>query len=78
MGGKRKAQLEAHGVLFVDQAVVEDGGMITSTGPGTAIEVALKLLENLTSPANAAHIRQLMRVPRPDPAWLTTPQVAAA
>lgn len=78
VGGKRKAQLEAHGVLFVDEAVVEDSGMITSTGPGTAIEVALKLLENLTSPKNAAHIRNLMRVPQPDPAWLTTPQVAAA
>lgn len=78
VGGKRKAQLETHGAIFVDNAVVEDGGMITSTGPGTAIEVALKLLENLTSVANAEHIRALMRVPRPDPAWLVTPQVAAA
>lgn len=75
VGGKRKAQLESHGVRFVDRPVVEDDGLISSTGPGTAIEVALRLLANLTSEANAAHIRQLMRVPKPDPAWLMRPQV---
>ncbi len=76
VGGKRKAQLEAHGALFVDEALVDDGGLISSTGPGTAIEVALRLLANLTSQGNADHVRQLMRVPAPDPVWLSTPQVA--
>lgn len=76
VGGKRKAQLESHGVRFVDQPIVEDGGLISSTGPGTAIEVALRLLASLTSDANAAHIRHLMRLPDPDPLWLTRPQVA--
>ena len=76
VGGKRKAQLEETGAIFVDEAVVEDGGLISSTGPGTSIEVALRLLAQLTSQANADHIRQLMRVPQPDPEWLTTPQVA--
>lgn len=76
VGGKRKAQLEAHGAIFVDQAVIEDGHLISSTGPGTAIEVALRLLANLTSQGNADHVRQLMRVPAPDPVWLSTPQVS--
>lgn len=78
VGGKRKAQLEEHGALFVDNAVVSDGGIISSTGPGTAIEVALRLLADLTSQKNADHIRTLMRVPLPDQKWLMTPQVEAA
>lgn len=75
VGGTRKAQLESHGAIFVDEAVVEDRELISSTGPGTAIEVALRLLATLTSEANAAHVRALMRVPVPDPTWLRTPQV---
>jgi len=77
LGGKRKAQLEAFGATFVDAPVVIDGGFVTSTGPGTALEVAFALLEMLTSRANAMRIRQLMRVPVPDPAWLLEPQVPA-
>lgn len=75
VGGQRKDQLEQYGALFVDQAVVEDGRLISSTGPGTAIEVALRLLANLTSPENAAHIRAKMRLPELDHSWLHTPQV---
>lgn len=75
IGGKRKGQLEQYGAIFVDQAVVDDGGIISSTGPGTAIEVALRLLANLTSPENAAHIRAKMRVPELDQNWLHQPQV---
>lgn len=77
VGGKRKAQLEAHGAIFVDQPIVKDGQFISSTGPGTSVEVALLMLASLTSEANAAHIRQLMRVPLPHPAWYVTPQVDA-
>jgi protein deglycase len=73
--GKRRDQLEQYGALFVDQAFVEDGRLISSTGPGTAIEVALRLLANLTSPQNAAHIRAKMRVPELDQEWLNRPQV---
>ncbi len=75
-GGKRKAQLEAYGAQFVDQAVVIDGKLVSSTGPGTGTEVAFALLSELTSPDVADHIRALMRVPRPDPTWQTMPQVA--
>ncbi|WP_373474186.1 DJ-1/PfpI family protein [Sphingorhabdus lacus] len=75
LGGKRKDQLEQYGALFVDQAVVEDGHLISSTGPGTSVEVALRLLANLTSPQNAAHIRAKMRVPELDQEWLKRPQV---
>ena len=78
LGGKRKAQLEQHGAVFVDQPIVEEGNLISSTGPGTSVEVALLLLAQLTSDANAAHIRKLMRVPCPDPAWFFTPQVQDA
>ena len=75
VGGKRKLELEEYGATFVDQAVVEDGRIISSTGPGTAIEVALRLLANMTTPENAAHIRAKMRVPELDLAWLNRPQV---
>jgi 4-methyl-5(b-hydroxyethyl)-thiazole monophosphate biosynthesis len=74
-GGKRRAQLEAHGARFVDQALVIDGNLISSTGPGTAIEVAFALLTDLTSAAASERIRALMRVPRPPTAWWLTPQV---
>ncbi len=74
-GGKRRAQLESYGARFVDEAVVTDGNLISSTGPGTGVEVAFELLTRLTSVAVADHIRALMRVPRPDLAWRLTPQV---
>lgn len=74
-GGKRRAELEAHGANFVDQALVIDKNLISSTGPGTAIEVAFTLLTDLTSEASSERIRALMRVPRPTTAWWTTPQV---
>jgi 4-methyl-5(b-hydroxyethyl)-thiazole monophosphate biosynthesis len=60
MGGKRRQQLGAFGVQVVDAAIVQAGNIITSTSPATAIEVALKLLGILTSPENAARIRELM------------------
>lgn len=78
VGGKRKGQLEAYGAQFIDEAVVVDGRLMTSTGPGTAIEVAFALLRDLTSKAVADRIRELMRVPRPDATWQITPQVPTA
>lgn len=74
-GGKRKAELERYGALFRDAPVVVDGAFITSTGPGTAIEVALELVAALSTRAVADDLRTRMRVPTPDPAWLRDPQV---
>lgn len=75
VGGKRKNQLTQSGALFVDQAVVVDDNIITSSGPGTAIEVALTLLEKLTTKKNADNLRKIMRIPKLSTRWLQTPQV---
>ncbi len=75
IGGKRKAELEEYGATFVDEALVTDGPFISSTGPGTGIEVAFELLELLTSTENAKHIRSLMRMPPRSESWRKTPQV---
>lgn len=76
-GGTRKAQLEESGAIFIDQPIVSDGGMISSTGPGTGTEVAFQLLTDLTSKENTDHIRKLMRMPTPSDEWYETPQVPA-
>lgn len=75
IGGKRKQQLVDTGAIFVDRPIVVDGNLITSTGPGTAIEVAFELLERVTSKANADTLRGVMRIPTPSVEWYTTPQV---
>jgi protein deglycase len=76
IGGKRKQQLVDTGAIFVDRPIVIDGNLITSTGPGTAIEVAFELLERVTSKANADTLRTVMRIPTPSVEWYNTPQVA--
>ena len=60
LGGKRRQQLAEMGAEVVDAALVRDGNVITSTGPSTAAGVALALVEMLTSPENAAKIKELM------------------
>jgi len=75
VGGKRKQQLTQSGAIFVDQAIVIDDNIITSTGPGTAIEVALTLLAKLSSDNNANTLRKSMRIPTPNTSWLQSPQV---
>ena len=67
--GKHKAKLEEMGAMFVDKPVVKDGNITTSTGPGTAVEVALSLLEDLTNVEIATTTRQMMRVPEPKDSW---------
>lgn len=59
-GGKRREQLAGFGAEVLDQEIVEDDRVITSTGPGTAIDVAFRLLEWTTSLRNADHVRTLM------------------
>ena len=60
MGGRRRQQLAALEVEVLDQPMVLDGNIITSTSPATAVDVALTLVERLTDPDNAARIRHLM------------------
>jgi 4-methyl-5(b-hydroxyethyl)-thiazole monophosphate biosynthesis len=72
--GKHKAKLESMGVKFVDKPVVEDDNIITSTGPGTAVEVALALLGKLTDISTVKATRHMMRIPHPSKDWYQ-PQV---
>ncbi|BBB90986.1 MAG TPA: DJ-1/PfpI family protein [Methylomusa anaerophila] len=58
--GHRQQQLAAFGVNVVNQPIVVDGNIITSSSPATALDVAFKLLEMLTSVENCRHIKYLM------------------
>jgi 4-methyl-5(b-hydroxyethyl)-thiazole monophosphate biosynthesis len=58
--GHRRRQLAQFNVEVVDEPVVRDGNIVTSTSPATAVEVALTLVEALTGRDNAAKIRHLM------------------
>mgnify|MGYP000263800869 CR=1 FL=1 len=75
IGGKRKQQLLNTGAAFIDKPIVIDGRIITSTGPGTALEVAFELLQQLTDKENVDKLRSHMRMPTPSPEWYQTPQV---
>lgn len=61
--GMRRKQLAAFGVRVLDQPIVRDGNIITSTSPATAMEVAFELLAKITSPENSNHIRGMMGFP---------------
>ena len=73
--GQRKQQLEQTGAIFVDRPVVCDGHCITSSGPGTALEVAFTLLERLTDKGNAQQVRDKMRIPVPSTQWYQSTQL---
>jgi 4-methyl-5(b-hydroxyethyl)-thiazole monophosphate biosynthesis len=60
LGGKRRQQLAEMGAEVIDAAIVQDGNVITSTGPSTAVDVALTLLEALAARENAEKTRELM------------------
>lgn len=60
MGGKRQKQLEEFGADVINEPVVSDRNVTTSWSPVTAVDVAFKLLEDLTDKANAKYIRQIM------------------
>jgi protein deglycase len=57
---KRVETLSACGVNVINEPVVADGNIITSWNPSTAIDVALLLLERLTTVQNAGYIREIM------------------
>lgn len=56
----RQEQLREFGVNVVNKPMVVEGNIITSWNPSTAIDVALKLLELLTSRERADYIRKMM------------------
>jgi protein deglycase len=60
MDGKRRRQLSEFGVQVVDTPIVKSNNIITSTSPATAVDVALKLLAELTGLENANRIRYQM------------------
>ena len=58
--GLRRKQLADFGVNVVDQPIVHDENVTTSTSPATAMEVAFSLLAELTGEKNAEQIRYMM------------------
>ncbi len=57
---KRREALKSFGVNVIEQPIVKANNIITSNGPSTAIQVALLLLQLLTSEANAKEVAKLM------------------
>lgn len=56
----RRDALKSFGVEVINQPIVIDDNIITSWNPSTAVDVALLLLELLTSTSNAEYIRSIM------------------
>lgn len=56
----RQETLRSFGVNVINQPIVVEDNIITSWNPSTAIDVALKLLEILSTKQNADHIREMM------------------
>lgn len=45
---------------IVNERIVQTDHIITSSNPGTAFDVAFRLLETLTSAPNTAKVKELM------------------
>jgi 4-methyl-5(b-hydroxyethyl)-thiazole monophosphate biosynthesis len=56
----RRDALKSFGVEVLHQPIVEDDGIVTSWNPSTAMDVAYRLLEELTSKENTDKVRDLM------------------
>jgi 4-methyl-5(b-hydroxyethyl)-thiazole monophosphate biosynthesis len=61
LNGLRRKQLSDFGAIIKDEKIVIDKNIITSTGPSTGLEVALKLLELLTNKENVDTVKKYMR-----------------
>ena len=59
--GIRRKQLAEFGADVQDKMIVEDGNVITSTGPSTGLDVAFRLLELLTTTENVSVVKKYMR-----------------
>ena len=58
--GIRQEELRKYGVNVINKSIVLDDNIITSWNPSTAIDVAFKLLELLTSIEKANYIKEIM------------------
>ena len=56
----RREALKGFGVNVLNQPIVMEDNIITSWNPSTAVQVALLLLEHLTTKKNADKVRQLL------------------
>jgi 4-methyl-5(b-hydroxyethyl)-thiazole monophosphate biosynthesis len=56
----RREALQGFGVNVINQPIVIDDNIITSWNPSTAVDVALLLLEYLTTKNNADKVRELL------------------
>jgi protein deglycase len=52
------------GVNYSDEAVVQDGKLITSRGPGTAMDFALALIENLVGKEKRDEVEAALQRPK--------------
>jgi 4-methyl-5(b-hydroxyethyl)-thiazole monophosphate biosynthesis len=66
LDGLRRDQLAGFGANVLDESIVIDKNIITSTGPSTGLDVAFKLLEMLTSMENVSLVKKYMRFTRED------------
>lgn len=58
--GIRQEELRGYGVNVINKPIVIDDNIITSWNPSTAMDVAFKLLELLTSTEKANYIKKIM------------------
>ncbi len=58
--GIRRKELASYGANIIDQPIVIDKNIITSWNPSTAMGVAFKLLELLTSAEQCNYIKKIM------------------
>jgi protein deglycase len=61
LDGLRRKQLADYGANVLDEHIVIDRNIITSTGPATGLDVSFKLLEMLTSIENVNAVKKHMR-----------------
>jgi 4-methyl-5(b-hydroxyethyl)-thiazole monophosphate biosynthesis len=61
LDGIRRKQLSDFGANVLNQRIVVDQNIITSTGPSTGLDVAFRLLEMLTDKENVESVKQYMR-----------------
>ncbi len=60
-GGVRRHQLAEYGAIVMDEQMIVDRNIITSTGTATSLDVAFQLLEMLTDIRNVYEVKRNMR-----------------